>query len=185
MVRTPTPAPTDKKMWRRLLRVVHPDTYGDHDLFIWAGALFEHVAGDAIEEAPRHVRREPPKHHPRTTSGDRIPFEEAFDRAPSFTHLTEQALGLAENGALDPAHAALLRLLADCREMGTADRILYRQQHEGATYRTLAAIAYKAGLSTSQRIQWYRVCESIPLSQRHDGHIISRMANSEASSACA
>jgi len=172
-------------MWRRLLRVVHPDTYGEHDLFIWAGALFEHVAGDAPEEAPRHVRREPPKHHPRTTSGDRVPFEEAFDKAPSFTHLTEQALGLAENGALDPAHAALLKLLADCREMGTADRVLYRQQHEGATYKTLAAIAYKAGLSTSQRVQWYRVAESIPLSQRHAGHIISRMANAEASSACA
>jgi hypothetical protein len=183
MVRTPTPAPTDKKMWRRLLRVVHPDIGGDHGLFIWAGALHDHVAGDAPEEAPRHVRREPPKHHPRTTSGDRVPFEEAFDKAPSFTHLTEQALALAENGALDPAHAALLRLLADCREMGTADRVLYRQQHEGATYETLAAIAYKAGLSTAQRVQWYRVAESISLSQRHAGHIISRMA--EENSACA
>jgi hypothetical protein len=127
----------------------------------------------------------PPRHHPRTTSGDQVPFEEAFDKALSFTHLTEQALGLAENAALDPAHAALLRLLADCREMGTAERVLYRQQAEGATYKTLAAIAYKAGLSTSQRVQWYRVAESVPLSQRHAGHIISRMAKPEANSACA
>jgi hypothetical protein len=117
MARTSTPAPTDKKMWRRLLRVVHPDTGGDHDLFIWAGALFDHVAGDALEEAPRHVRREPPKHHPRTTSGDRVPFEEAFDKAPSFTHLTEQALGLAENAALDQkAKSAREKLLASADE---------------------------------------------------------------------
>jgi hypothetical protein len=42
---------TDRSMWRRLLRVVRPDSgAGDHDLFIWTGALYEHVAGDHIEE---------------------------------------------------------------------------------------------------------------------------------------
>ena len=31
MSRTLTPAPTDRSMWRRLLRVVHPDGGGDGD----------------------------------------------------------------------------------------------------------------------------------------------------------
>jgi hypothetical protein len=32
-------------MWRRLLRIVHPDIHGDVGLFIWCPALHEHVAG--------------------------------------------------------------------------------------------------------------------------------------------
>ena len=50
-----------------------------------------------------------------------------------------------------------------------------RPRHEGATYRTLATIAHAAGMSKEQRVGWYGLCESIPLSQRHAGHIMGRI----------
>lgn len=39
MVKTDTPPVTDKKMWARLLRTVHPDYGGDDELFIWVNQL--------------------------------------------------------------------------------------------------------------------------------------------------
>lgn len=33
----------DNRMWRRLLRLVHPDTHGDDELFVWVNALRDHV----------------------------------------------------------------------------------------------------------------------------------------------
>lgn len=39
MSRTDTPPVTDKKMWARLLRTVHPDHGGDDELFIWVNQL--------------------------------------------------------------------------------------------------------------------------------------------------
>lgn len=41
------PAPSDKDMWKRLLKRCHPDTGGDHELFLW------------IQEVRRHVVEEP------------------------------------------------------------------------------------------------------------------------------
>jgi hypothetical protein len=126
-------------MWRRLLRLVHPDTYGDHDLFIWTRAVYEHVAGDAPEEAPPHARREPPKHHARTTPSDRVSFDGVFDRFASHEALTRHAIRTAEVG--EP----------------------------------YASLPHRSGMSTAERVRWYRIAESIPLSQRHIGHILSRI----------
>jgi len=160
-------------MWRRLLSRCHPDAGSDHDLFIWADALRDHVAGDAPEPVQhRHERRQPPRHHAPTTA-ERIPYEAAFDNAADFHDLTRQAVALA--GSVDPVHGLLLGLLADCYEVGPDDVTLHRQQHQGATYKTLAAIAYAAGMSKEQRVRWYRICEGIPLSQRHAGHILGKL----------
>ena len=60
MPRAHTAAPTDKTMWRCLLRRCHPDAGRDHDLFIWSKMLFEHVSGVGLEEAPREAKRKPP-----------------------------------------------------------------------------------------------------------------------------
>jgi len=69
----------------------------------------------------------------------------------------------------------LLRMLRDCFEAGPDDVFLYRQQHQGATYKTLAAIAYRARMSKPERTRWYRIAESIPLYQRHAGHIMMKL----------
>jgi hypothetical protein len=157
-------------MWRKLLHRCHPDTGGDGDLFIWTRALYEYIAGDAIEPPPRSTRRQPPQH---PTTGERIDNTTAYDKASSFTDLTARAVAMADN--LEEPYASLLRLLGDCGEASEADTTLYRQQHQGATYKTLAAIAHRAGMGKDQRVKWYRICESVPLSQRHAGHIVSRL----------
>ena len=39
MSRTPTLPPDHPGMWRRLISRAHPDAGGDHELFIWTGAV--------------------------------------------------------------------------------------------------------------------------------------------------
>lgn len=77
---------------------------------------------------------------------------------------------------LPEPYSRLLRLLRDCYEASEADGgAFYKMQHQGATYRSLAAISHTVGMSKAERVQWYRVAESVPLSQRHAGHILSRL----------
>jgi len=157
-------------MWRRLLSLAHPDRGGDHSLFIWVQALREYIAGDGIDPPRRgyeHPRR------PTTTDTPRVPYEEAFERAGSFDGLTRYAVAMAADVG-DP-YGWLLRLLDDCYEAPGYGGVLYRQQHQGATYRQLAAIGHRAGMSKQERTRWYRIAESIPLSQRHAGHILCRL----------
>jgi hypothetical protein len=33
----------------------------------------------------------------------------------------------------------------------------------------------RCGMSKPERVQWYRIAEDIPLSQRHAGHILSKL----------
>ncbi len=161
-------------MWRRLLARVHPDTGVDADLFVWCRHLQEYVLGDAASDAI-----DPPIHQrPRrttTTDTPRVPFEAAFEVASSFDDLTRQAVEMAERGAVPEPYARVLRLLVDCYDVGETGGVVYRQQHQGATYKQLAAIGHRAGMDKPERTQWYALCESIPLSQRHAGHILGRL----------
>lgn len=156
MTRTPAKSPTNK------LSSAHLDTGGTHEGFIWATALREHVAGDHIEE---------PKYQPlrRTTaSTDRVPFEPDAN----FEALTTKALKMAER--LPESYARLLALLEECDSSRHGP--LAREQRRGASYKRLAAAAaYAAGLSYEVRQEWYRVAESIPLADRHTGHILSKL----------
>ncbi len=169
--RTVTQPPDDPKMWRRLVARAHPDTGGDHELFVWATTVKDAVCRGI--EAPR-VEREPrPYESPRrpTTSpadaAERVPFSPFED----FDALTQKGLSVAED--VPGLYGRLLRFVADCPTV--EDGRFYHQQCRGATYKQLAAIAHKAGLSRPERVPWYRVCESIPLAQRHAGHILSRL----------
>jgi hypothetical protein len=158
-------------MWRRLLRLTHPDGAGAHDLFIWTRSLYEHVTGDGIEDVrTRAQRSQPPRHHGSTSTGDRLDFG-AGDRAESFDDLTTRALEVAKE--VEQPFRGLLLLLQDCRE--SEEIVLGRQQRQGASYKTLAAIGHAADMSKAQRVRWYRIAESVPLSQRHAGHIMSRL----------
>jgi hypothetical protein len=171
--RTVAPPPTDGTMWRRLLAKVHPDGGGDHDLFIWAQALRESVFGRSADD--RATRRRPRSRESRekqTTDAARVPFEAAFDKANGFADLTAQAVRMSDD--VDPVHGRLLRLLEDCEEADEGE-IGHTQQHQGATYRSLAYIAHQAGLSSQQRYAWYSVAEAVPLAARHAGHIIAKL----------
>ncbi len=56
-----------------------------------------------------------------------------------------------------------------------ADGPLLLQQRRGATYRTLAAVGHAAGMNKAGRAVWYALAEEVPLSQRHAGHILTKL----------
>ncbi len=116
MPRTVAPPPTDKSMWRRLLKRTHPDQ--------------------------------------------------------DFENLTDKALSLADT--VDATYRTLLFLLEDIEEEDE-DSPLFTQQQLGATYKTLAAIGHASGMDKAERALWYKLAEQIPLSQRHAGHILTRL----------
>jgi len=162
-------------MWRRLILRCHPDQGGADDLLVWILELRQYVAGDDVD-LPRR-ENEPPR---RTTTADspRLDYAEAFNKAESFEDLTRQAVDLADT--LEEPYASVLRLLQDCEELAEVAGIMYRQQHQGASYRSLAAIGHKVGMDKQARSYWYRIAEAIPLSQRHAGHILSKLQDEAA-----
>jgi hypothetical protein len=75
--------------------------------------------------------------------------------------------------ALPEPYATPLRLL---ETVGTAYfGPLEHQQRRGASYRQLCAVAHAVGMTKAQRVRWYRIAESIPLSRRCAGHILSQL----------
>ena len=171
MTRTPTLPLDDRGMWRRLVRRTHPDVGGDHELFIWTVATRDaFCSGEFGGKVPRSERREGRSRRRETSTSsaaDRVPFDQLAD----FELLTDRAVAMA--AAVAEPYAYLLRQVADCYPAESGS--LYDQQCKGATYKTLAAIGYQVGMSKAERVQWYRIAEDVPLSQRHAGHILSRL----------
>ncbi len=169
--RTVTLPPTEPTMWRKLLARAHPDGGGSHDLFIWCDHLRELVCAGGFDGGGR----------PHGTGAQRIGGETTRERIPfswarSFAALTERAIKLADE--VGEPYAGLLRMLEDCEPAYIGTALL--QQQAGATYKQLALIAHRAGLTDKQRRDWYGVVESIPLSQRHAGHLISKLVKEAA-----
>lgn len=162
MSRTPTLPPNDKTMWRKLVARTHPDAGGDHELFIWTGALKAIICDGELHAGPRPR----PQQHPRDASS-RVPFDPFAD----FSSLTDRALSMAD--AVAEPYGYLLRSCADCYP--EHDGPLSDQQRRGATYKQLATIGHRVGMNAAERAQWYDVCRSVPLSQRHAGHILARL----------
>ena len=162
MTRTPTLPPDDKEMWRKLVALTHPDSGEDHELCIWTQNVREHVCKGVTAPWPQPK----PKPKPSTVYEDgRVPF-------PSdsiFGVLTATAIERA--GAVSTLYGRLLLLLGDCY----ATTHLPHEEQRGASYKRLAYIARLIGMSKSERIEGYRVAESIPLSDRYAGHIIKRL----------
>jgi hypothetical protein len=172
MPRTLTLPLTEPTMWRKLLARTHPDAGGSHELFIWTGALKDVVCrGEGSARPKPEPRAHPSRRHEgstwRPTQADdkpRIPCPTGAD----FEEITRRALRLVDDGN---AYAGVLSLLLDCYPL---EHLAYEQER-GASYRRLAAIAHTWGMTKAERIGWYRVAEGIPLSDRHAGHILSRL----------
>jgi hypothetical protein len=172
MARTPTHPPNHKGMWRRMLARCHPDAGGAHELFVWAMATRDVVCGGELRsEIPR---RETSRRRDNSTRGpsERIPF----DQFAEFALLTDRAVTMAATVA-EP-YAYLLRQVADCYPVSEGP--LRAMQTQGATYKSLAAIGHRVGMSKPDRVQWYDICRAIPLSQRHAGHILSKLQRAAA-----
>jgi hypothetical protein len=164
MSRTPTLPPDDKRMWRKLVALTHPDRGGDHERCIWTQNVREHVCEGATGARISSPSWRP---EPRTYSHeeDRVPFS----LGSVFEELTSLAVGRA--GAVGSLYGRRLLLLEDCYML---DHLVHEEQR-GASYKRLAYIAHLCGMSKSERIEWYRIAESIPLSDRHAGHLIKRL----------
>jgi len=172
MTRTPTVPFDDRSMWRRLVSRAHPDAGGDHELFIWTGAVRDVVCGRVESSLRSESFYQKENSRPRETS-DRSeePACVPFDPSADFEVLTDRAVSMAD--AVAEPYGYLLRSCADCRPVW--DGPLYDQQLRGASYRQLAAIGHRVGMSGSERAQWYDIARAIPLSQRHVGHILGRL----------
>jgi hypothetical protein len=170
--RTPTLPLDDKAMWRRLVARTHPDAGGNHDLFIWTGTVKDAVCGGQLQVESKSKPSEHPSRQ-QETSTDRQSAADDKPRVPwptgtDFEGSTHEALLLA---AMVQPYAQILLLLADCRPL----EHLAFEQDRGASYKRLAAIAHTWGMSKAERVGWYRVAEGIPLSDRHAGHILSKL----------
>lgn len=163
--RTATAPSTDPRLWRLLLARAHPDAGGTGELFVWVQALREVLAdGPSTRQlcGRCNTASSSPSEEP-----DRIPFDAGLDPIA----VARRVVALVDE--LDYPHRALLRLLSNCAPATHGRPQL--QERRGATYRQLAAIAHTVGMSYSERLEWYRVAESVPLSQRHAGHILSSL----------
>jgi hypothetical protein len=167
MSRTPTLPPTDQKMWRKLIAASHPDRNGDHELCVWTQALRDHVLASGRRETPDAGPEPypPGARRDQASSTDRVPF----DRNANFVSLTQRAVAMADE--VEAPYARLLRMLTDCQPSPMHED----QERRGASYKQLAAIGHAVEMVKRERVGWYRLCESIPLSDRHGGHILSRL----------
>jgi hypothetical protein len=168
MTRTPTNPPDHRGMWRRLVGRAHPDAGGDHDLFIWAVGVRDVVCSSSLHAS---VSPEPEVHPSRREASTAAPDCVPFDQFADFEVLTDRAVTMA--AAMAEPYGYLLRQVADCYP--ASEGPLHDQQRRGASYRSLAAIGHQVGMSKAERVQWYRIAEAVPLSQRHAGHILSRL----------
>ena len=167
MPRTPTLPPTDAGMWRKLLALCHPDGHGDHETFVWASALREHVAGDGAVE----LLRETPRYSRHRGGPERIPFDPDLGFVDEFVDLTHRALRIGKLAG-EPHKSVLIHLI-DC---GTTDHgPRAERQCRGASYRQLAAIGHRFGMPKAVRRRWYDVARAIPLSEQHAHHILGRL----------
>ena len=165
MTRTPTLPLDDVCMWRKAIARAHPDAGGDHELCVWMQAVKEAVC-DQPEAAPK-PRPEGRSHRPASDDDpDRVPFPPSMN----FEECTRTVLRMR---ALGTPYGRLLSLLADCSP--AQEGSLFDQQRRGASYRLLAAIGHRVGMTKQERVRWYRIAEDVPLSQRHAGHILSRL----------
>jgi hypothetical protein len=159
-------------MWRRLVGRAHPDAGGNHELFIWTVATRDAICGGELGEEIPNASRSRHRQTPTPGAGERVPFDEdAYLEV-----LTDRAVRMAE--AVAEPYGYLLRQLADCYPAAAGP--LRDQQCRGASYRSLAAIGHRVGMAKEERVQWYSIAEAIPLSQRHAGHILSKLQKAAA-----
>lgn len=170
MSRTATPAPLDDGgMWRRVLARVHPDGGGGHEEFLFLMAVREALAepcGCRRNSMTGHRTEQPTEERP-----ERIPYDPSLGLPDTFTELTMRAFDVGfEEG--DP-YRSILALLTNCPTHDHGRQEL--KQRRGASYRQLAYIAHLSGLTGEERKAWYEIARSVPLSEKHAGHLIERL----------
>lgn len=165
--RTLAPPPTNNRMWRKTLALVHPDRGGDHEAFVWLSSLREH-----FEECPTGH----PSKAARSTIAERVPYDEALGYPDEFVNLTLRALSVGRHA--EEPYRSVLGLLLDCPVVGHGRRA--EKQCQGASYKALAKVGHLCGWSKAEGVCFYDLARSIPLSQAHVGHILGKLSREAA-----
>lgn len=159
-------------MWRRVLARLHDDAGGSHELFLFGQAVREAVGDTVPQSSPCSRCSRESRRAGQRPRGEGIVHEEGrvpFPRNSDFAALTSRALRMADE--VGSPFVRPLLLLHDCRPIEG----LAREQDRGASFKQLAAIGHALGMNGAQRTSWYRIAESVPLAQRHAGHILSKL----------
>jgi hypothetical protein len=119
---------------------------------------------------PNHNRRRGASTH---NDPSRVPYPPG--ETSDFAALTAKAVTMA--GEVGGIHGTLLEMLEDCE---APPRTTGAWQQRGASYKWLAAIGHRVGMTKAERSRWYRIAEAIPLSQRHAGHILNELKKAAA-----
>jgi len=146
-----------------------PEEFG-----VLARGIQERVAaGDFESLFVKDEAKEPLRFAGRRAEPDEKPRIE-FGGDWQFQRLTGRARKIAREATdLTPPQRRLLEIAATC-EYRTRGK-LFGQQNRGATYKQLAYIGHLCGMDGEARMAWYQVAASVPLSERHAGHIISTL----------
>jgi len=181
MPRTLAPAPLDSaSYWRKLKAALHPDRdAGGHDLFLFVTAIEEFVReqlGDPGYEreasyGERFARANRTRASSTTEEPERVPYDPIFGNADEFSMLTIRALSVGHE--VGEPYGAVLGLLIDCAAHDHGRAV--PRQSRGASYRQLAKISHLLGWPKDVRVAWYRIAESVPLSDHHCAHLLGRL----------
>jgi hypothetical protein len=108
------------------------------------------------------------------THPSRVPYPPG--ETSDFAALTAKAVVMVAE-QVGGIHGFLLEILADC-EAPPLTTGAWEQR--GVSYKSLAAIGHKVGMTKVERGRWYRIAEAVPLSQRHAGHILNELKKAAA-----
>jgi hypothetical protein len=109
-----------------------------------------------------------------STHPSRVPYPPG--ETSDFAALTAKAVVMVAE-QVGGIHGFLLEMLADCEAPPLTTGAW---QQRGASYKSLAAIGHKVGMTQAERSRWYRIAEAVPLSQRHAGHILNELKKAAA-----
>jgi len=103
----------------------------------------------------------------------RVPYPPRWWRARTFDEVKRTALDMASSANTLPSIARMLASLEDCEYLDG------KQDHEGATYKSIAYAGRLYGLAREERQEWIDAVGMLGLAQRHTGHIIARAPKPE------
>ncbi len=136
---------------------------------MWATNVRDVVCGPR-ESDPTAQPGESSRH--RAADGEqpeRVPFDEQLGYVDEFVTLTMRALSVGQH--LEEPYRSLLARLIDCPAVDHGRRAA--RQCRGASYKQLGLIGHKFGMSKAQRVRWYELARSIPLSDQQAHHILA------------
>ncbi len=82
--------PDDKRLWRRVLALAHPDRGGDSEAFVWLQNVRESLCTCKVTEAALCSSRR--REGSTSSSPDRVPYDADLGAEPEFWTLTHRAL---------------------------------------------------------------------------------------------